>query len=182
MSEIYNNSSINGTNVRVFEFKRRITGAVLRFFWRWMPEFTRKLLKRFFMSTGSYADAREQVRVHPHVALHTTHGLGHRRIVSDDQIVHAALEHIGAPMHEAKPYARRIKMNLHQSIIEQYAAAEEDQRLGLYLIHRGLREEFMKIDLAEAAEPAPQVKQTLANNCLGKFHQYCLGWLKLGRV
>ncbi len=73
-------------------------------------------------------------------------------------------------------------MTLHQSIIDQYIVAEEDQRLGLYLIHRDLREDFMQIDLAEAGETARQETRTSGNYCLGKVHQYCLGWLKLGRV
>ena len=73
-------------------------------------------------------------------------------------------------------------MILNQTILEQYAAADEDQRLGLYLIHRDLRQDFMEIDLAEAAKITRRKAQTSAKSCLGNFQKYCLGWLKLGRV
>ncbi len=55
MSEIYFNSSINGTNVRVFGYRQRIVGTIFRFLWAWMPGLALAVLKRFFMATGSYS-------------------------------------------------------------------------------------------------------------------------------
>ncbi len=55
MSEIYFNSSYNSTNVRVYGLRQRILGAFLGFFQTWMPGLTIKVVKRFFMDTGSYA-------------------------------------------------------------------------------------------------------------------------------
>ena len=46
--------------------------------------------------TASCSDAREQAQAHRHVALHTTRGLGHRRILAEAQVIEAVLKHIGS--------------------------------------------------------------------------------------
>ena len=69
-------------------------------------------------------------------------------------------------------------MSLKKEIIEQYTNADEDQRLGLYLMHRGFREDFMEIDMKEASAAAPTVESSTRR----KFGDCCLGWLRLGRA
>ncbi len=70
-------------------------------------------------------------------------------------------------------------MTHHQDIIEQYTAADEEQRIGLFLIHRGLREEFTKIDLTETVQAAAK---TPATNRVDRRLHSCLGWLRWGRA
>ena len=43
----------------------------------------------------------------------------------------------------------RITMTTKNQTLDLYLAADESQRLGLFLIHRDLREEFAKIERAE---------------------------------
>ena len=54
MSDIYFNSQINGTNVRVLSFKQQLFSSLLKTSWRWMPGLNHKVLMRFFMATGTY--------------------------------------------------------------------------------------------------------------------------------
>ncbi|MBT8341935.1 MAG: hypothetical protein HKP58_20685, partial [Desulfatitalea sp.] len=98
---------------------------------------------------ASYNDVRQQVGRHPHIALHTTSGLGHRRILSDENVIQAALAHIGRSGNPNRvPEKKRNHMNQQNAIIDQYQSADDEQRLGLYLIHRELRDAFIEIDLA----------------------------------
>lgn len=73
-------------------------------------------------------------------------------------------------------------MQTQQAIIEQYLAADEEQRLSMFLSHRAYRDQFVKIDMA--ALKAVKAQQTAVRAAPRKrsrhfeFHNTCLGWLK----
>ena len=67
-------------------------------------------------------------------------------------------------------------MNTDHNILVQYAAAKEEERLGLYLMHRDLRQAFLQIDLAEASKAASDKKRTAVHQCFDTLHKCCLGW------
>ncbi len=73
-------------------------------------------------------------------------------------------------------------MQTQQAIIEQYLAADEEERLSMFLSHRAYRRQFVKIDMA--ALKAVKAQQTAVQAAPRKrrrrleFHDICLGWLK----
>ena len=73
-------------------------------------------------------------------------------------------------------------MQREATIIDQYLAADEEQKLSMFLTHRELRDHFVKIDMAAArlghSKTAGQ-RQTKPNRCgaMG-IHDVCLGWLR----
>ncbi|MBT8339521.1 MAG: hypothetical protein KJP07_05865, partial [Desulfatitalea sp.] len=54
MSDIYFKTPSKGTNVRVFDYRRKIIGALLWFCWRSMPNLTRWVLTHSFMAPTTY--------------------------------------------------------------------------------------------------------------------------------
>jgi hypothetical protein len=73
-------------------------------------------------------------------------------------------------------------MQTQQAIIQQYIAADEEERLTMFLSYRDCRRQFIKIDMEAlkvakaqktAAQAAPQRRSRHMN-----FHNVCLGWLK----
>ena len=73
-------------------------------------------------------------------------------------------------------------MQTRQAIIEQYLSADEEERLAMFLSHRGCRRQFIKIDMA--ALKAGREQQTAVQAARRKrrrhleFQNACLGWLK----
>jgi hypothetical protein len=73
-------------------------------------------------------------------------------------------------------------MQTRQAIIEQYLAADEEERLAMFLSHRDCRRQFVKIDMA--ALKAVKAQQTAVQAAPRKrrrhleFQSACLGWLK----
>jgi hypothetical protein len=61
-------------------------------------------------------------------------------------------------------------MNRLQTLLDDYAAADETGRLHLFLIHRGFRDRFLKIDLEEAA--IGRQKRTIRSHCRW-LDQFC---------
>lgn len=73
-------------------------------------------------------------------------------------------------------------MQTRQAIIEQYLAADEEERLAMFLIHRDCRRQFVKIDMAalkavKAQQAAVQASPQKRSRHM-EFHNACLGWLK----
>lgn len=65
-------------------------------------------------------------------------------------------------------------MELRKALLESYTAADEDQRLSMFLVHRDMRRHFIKIDMRAAAQPEiGRPKQAHVSNA-GFFW----GWLK----
>lgn len=73
-------------------------------------------------------------------------------------------------------------MQTQQAIIEQYLAADEEQRLAMFLSHRDYRRQFVKIDMeglkaGRAQENAAQAVPRPRSRHM-ELHNACLGWLK----
>jgi hypothetical protein len=73
-------------------------------------------------------------------------------------------------------------MQTRQTIIEQYLAAGEEERLLMFLRHRECRRQFVKIDMA--ALKAVRAKKAATQAALQRrsrhmeVHNVFLGWLK----
>ena len=96
----------------------------------------------------AHRDSRTATHGFGHVTLHTTYGLGHKRILADPAVVKAAMAHFPAPVEPA------------ESILEEYRAADAVRRLDLFLAHRDLRNGFTSIEAGEEAgraAPAPSL-------------------------
>ena len=79
----------------------------------------------------------------------------------------------------------RLKMDQAIKIITDYAAADEDVRLSMFLTHRSLRRHFTEIDMAETTLPevgtARQARETKNTGRARRFSICCGEWLKLYR-
>lgn len=68
------------------------------------------------------------------------------------------------------------------NIVADYAAADEDLRLSMFLTHRDLRQYFTAIDMAEKAQrETVMLKQTRGTKSTRLAHRFacnCWGWLK----
>ncbi len=97
---------------------------------------------------AAFDDSAHCARVLDHVRLFATRGLGHLRILGDDAVIAAALAYFGPAGSALAPVREeRAAMAPRPAVVEQYAAADEERRLGLYLIHRSMREAFLRVEL-----------------------------------
>ena len=73
-----------------------------------------------------------------------------------------------------------------QNILETYAAADEEQRLSMYLTHRDLRRLFHKIEMTDWAQTqtasVQQPKSSGNGHRSGFFAGAWLGWLRYCRL
>lgn len=69
-------------------------------------------------------------------------------------------------------------MNCMDSIIRDYASADETGRLHLFLNHRHLRDRFMQIDMAESAWAQEKQSAKLRISWVERFLQYFPGCSK----
>jgi hypothetical protein len=73
-------------------------------------------------------------------------------------------------------------MQTKQTIIEQYLAADEEERLAMFLSHRECRRQFVTLEMtplkaAKAQKSDAQVALRKRSRYM-EFHDICLGWLK----
>ena len=77
---------------------------------------------------------------------------------------------------------RRLKMELMNTIVENYAAADEGKRLSMFLTYRDLREEFTAIDCSETSRPeiAPSKQKagSKSERLFNLFSGWGCGWRK----
>jgi hypothetical protein len=76
------------------------------------------------------------------------------------------------------PFKQEKKMESMKTIIENYASADEGQRLYMFLTHRDLREEFTTIDMAETNRPEKVPSKLKSEHRLNFFSGCCWGWRK----
>ena len=105
--------------------------------------------------TIPYADSREVSRQFKHISLHTTHGLGHKRILFDSATINWIVDHIRSNIDGhlfSKPPKTQEEPIMPSSIqiIEEYKTADFEKRLYLFLECPGLREDFIHIDRDES--------------------------------
>lgn len=122
------------------------------------------------------------------VFLHTTKGLGHKRILRDSAVVEVITGYIlnGQIKRKVKnANLRPMEANMlkDNSIIEEYRNADSEKRLYLFLSHRSLRDEFLNIDQSDAPVelPAKPIKNK-CRMCCGNWGQRLIGALNLNRA
>ncbi len=114
-------------------------------------------------SVIAYGDSLAACRRAGQMSLLTTTGLGHRKILTDGGVVEAAVSHLldshGARHEAAPPDAPNVRSagpgetpgggiaaDPVDRVIERYRESGDDDRLHLFLLHRGLRERFGEIE------------------------------------
>jgi hypothetical protein len=71
---------------------------------------------------------------------------------------------------------RRFKMELMNTIVENYAAADEGKRLSMFLTYRDLREEFTAIDCSETSRPEIVLSKQKAGSKRERLSNLFSGW------
>ncbi len=72
-------------------------------------------------------------------------------------------------------------MQTQKTIIEQYLAADDEQRLAMFLSHRDYRRQFVKIDMTglKAGRVQTAARQEAPHRSRhAHLHNACWGWLK----
>jgi hypothetical protein len=117
------------------------------------------------------------------VFLHTTKGLGHKRILRDNAVIDVITKYIlnrqtKRKMKNANLRPMEIKMLNNNSIIEEYRNADSEKRLYLFLSHRSLRDEFLDIDQSDT--PVEFAEKPIKNKCrmCGNWGQSLISALK----
>lgn len=105
--------------------------------------------------------------------LHTTKGLGHKRILRDNAVIDVITKYIlnrqtKRKMKNANLRPMEIKM-LNNNIIEEYRNADSEKRLYLFLSHRSLRDEFLEIDQSDTSVEFSE--KFITNKC-----RMCTNW------
>ena len=118
-----------------------------------------------FDRTTPYSDSKAIAGKSDHIVLHTTDGLGHKRILGDKAVMNLVLEHLmsgaGAEYREKQadahdnPNAAKEITRENKSIMNEYVRGDFEKRLLLFLEHRALRNEFMEIDMEQIAAHNP---------------------------
>jgi len=104
--------------------------------------------------TISYGDSVSASRICGRILLHTTHGLGHKRILYDHHTVDFVIKRISRKI---KPQAFQHGLNAGeentmestQQLLEDYRAGDFEKRLYLFLECPELRADFIEIDLGK---------------------------------
>lgn len=106
--------------------------------------------------------------------LHTTEGLGHKRILRDNAVVDVIMAYLlngqtHGKMEDNKHLPKEEKM-IDNNIIEEYRNADTEKRLYFFLSHRSLRDEFLKID---QNNPSVELSPKPLKN---RWHMCCGNW------
>ena len=67
-------------------------------------------------------------------------------------------------------------MNHAQTLIENYAVADETQRLSMFLSHRDLRDAFMEIELAELNNQSKTASTNIRSRQRNRWLRCCWPW------
>ena len=67
-------------------------------------------------------------------------------------------------------------MELMNTIVENYAAADEGKRLSMFLTYRDLREEFTAIDCSETSRPEIVLSKQKAGSKRERLSNLFSGW------
>ena len=67
-------------------------------------------------------------------------------------------------------------MNHSQTLIENYATADETQRLSMFLSHRDLRDAFMEIELAELNNQRKTASTNIRSRQRNSWLRCCWPW------
>jgi hypothetical protein len=68
-------------------------------------------------------------------------------------------------------------MNSFDAILQEYASADEERRLSLFLSHRDLRPHFIEIDLSTFSRVA-QTQSEKPKTLIGQWIRSLLGWIR----
>jgi hypothetical protein len=134
--------------------------------------------------TIPYMDSKILSNKKDHIYLHTTEGLGHKRILKDNKVIEVIAMYVlngqtHPKMEEKQHFPREHKMIDHH-IIEEYRKADAEKRTYLFLSHRMLRDEFLEIDKSHVSVELPA--KSNKNRCLmccGNLGQRLIGTLNL---
>lgn len=88
--------------------------------------------------TIPYVDSKELSDEFQNITLHTTKGLGHKKIIAERSIVNSIVN-----------YFKEEEMVSTENILEVYRRADFDKRLNLFLEYPSFRTWFMEIDQSE---------------------------------
>ncbi len=126
--------------------------------------------------TIPYRDSKILSEKTDNVFLHTTQGLGHKRILRDKEVVDVVKAYIfkrqfsrDQQMKGINPFPKEIKMRKSNRIIEEYRHADSEKRLYLFLSHRSLRDDFLDIDQSDASVGFSE--KPIKNPC-----RMCINW------
>lgn len=134
--------------------------------------------------TIPYADTKILSDNSNNIFLHTTEGLGHKRILRDSTVIEVITGYIlngqtERKMKNANLRPMEIKMLKDHSIIEEYRYADSEKRLYLFLSHRSLRDEFLNIDQSHASlEFSEKPIKNPCRMCCGNWGQRLINALK----
>jgi hypothetical protein len=135
--------------------------------------------------TIPYMDSKILSDKKDHIYLHTTEGLGHKRILKDNNVIEVIMTYVlngqtHRRIEEKKHFPREHKMLDHHPIIEEYRNADAEKRTYLFLSHRTLRDEFLEIDQSQISVelPAKSIKNR-CRMCCGNLGQRLIGALNL---
>jgi hypothetical protein len=123
--------------------------------------------------TAIFEDSAEQARKHGHITLLATQGLGHKRLLTDETVVQVCVDHIRPLKPCVQDNLNRLnrrkerKLEPIQSLLQDYAAADEERRLSMFLTHRDLRALFTRIEMTPVLRPemAPSAQACELPHC-----------------
>ena len=134
--------------------------------------------------TIPYTDSKRLSEKTDNFYLHTTEGLGHKRILRDNNVIDVITTYLlnGQTNHNnknIKHFPKEEKMIDHHPIIEEYRNADLEKRTYLFLSHRSLRDEFLEIDQRKSSVelPAKSIKNR-CRMCCGNWGQSLISALK----
>lgn len=120
------------------------------------------------------------------VFLHTTKGLGHKRILRDKNVIDVITMYM---FNQQIPSDERMKRVTHfpkekkmkeSNIVEEYRNADFEKRLYLFLTHRSFRDEFLEVDQNDlSVEPSQKPIKNKRRMCCGNWGQRLISALYL---
>ena len=128
--------------------------------------------------TIPYMDSKILSEKTDNVYLHTTEGLGHKRILRDKIVVdfitayifNGQIQRDEQSMKNVNLFPKeKKKMRDSKSIIEEYRNADFEKRLYFFLSYRSLRDEFLEIDQSDTS--AGFSAKRIKNQC-----RMCVNW------
>jgi pimeloyl-ACP methyl ester carboxylesterase len=134
--------------------------------------------------TIPYTDSKTLSDKTDNFYLHTTEGLGHKRILRDNAVIDVITayllnEQTKGKMKNVKLSPKEIKMIDHNNIIEEYRNADSEKRIYLFLSHRSLRDEFFEIDQScTSVELSEKPLKNKFRMCCGDWGQSLISALK----
>jgi hypothetical protein len=125
--------------------------------------------------TIPYTDSKTLSDKTDNFYLHTTEGLGHKRILRDNTVIDVITTYFlngqtNRNIENIKHLPKEQNMIDHNRIIEEYLNADLEKRTYLFLSHRSLRDEFIEIDQSQTSVELP------AKSIKNRYRRCCGNW------